>query len=159
MKYACLSSIVLFTVAASAAAQSRPSDPAIPPVQAPPALNDPGVVAVPAPGAPAATPAPADSDASPAARAAANSPGLPPEVQAAAEATELPVVTVRQDGSDTVEEYRKRGKLIFVRVLSASGPPKFYVDDPRLIPTSVMQQLSGPSGQVQPVYYKLFDWK
>jgi hypothetical protein len=94
-----------------------------------------------------------------AARAAANSPGLPPDVQAAANASELPVITVRQDGGDTVEEYRKKGKLYFVRVLSTNGPTKLYVDDPNVIPHDVMQQLSGPSGNVQPVYYKLLDWK
>jgi hypothetical protein len=89
----------------------------------------------------------------------AESPGLPDDVQAAAEAAELPVVTVRQEGADTVEEYRKRGKLYFVRVLSQSGPPKFYVDSPGTVPVNVMQQLSGPSGVVQPVYFKLADWK
>ena len=34
-----------------------------------------------------------------------------------------------------------------------------YVDSPNDVPHDVMQQLSGPSGVVQPVYYKLLDWK
>jgi hypothetical protein len=87
------------------------------------------------------------------------SPGLPADVQAAAEAAELPVVTVRQQGTDTVEEYRKRGKLMFVRVLTNEGPTRLYVDDRAAIPANIMQQISGPSGVVQPVYFKLADWK
>jgi hypothetical protein len=122
-----------------------PSDP-LPPVQAPPAMNDPGVKAsVPA------------SDAAKTA-AAQDEHRLPPEVQAAAEVAELPVVTVRQNGNQTVEEYRKKGKLLFVRVLEKQGPTRYYVDDPTVIPPNLMRQLSGPSGDVQPVYFKLADW-
>jgi len=86
------------------------------------------------------------------------SPGLPPEVQKAAEATELPVITVRQQGSERIEEYRKRGKLYFVRVIPPEGPPRYYVDHPTDIPPD-MRQLSAPSGVVQPVYFKLLEWK
>lgn len=86
------------------------------------------------------------------------SPGLPPEVQKAAEATELPVVTVRQEGNETIKEYRKHGVLYFVSVMSESGPAKYYVDNPSDIPKD-MRQLSAPSGVVQPVYYKLLEWK
>ena len=85
-------------------------------------------------------------------------PGLPADVQAEDNAAELPVVTVRQQGTDTVEEYRKHGKLFFVRVLSNNGPIRYYVDNPRDLPPT-MQQLSGTYGVVQPVYYKLFEWK
>jgi len=85
------------------------------------------------------------------------SPGLPPEVQKAAEATELPVVTVRQQGNERVEEYRKRGKLYFVRVIPPEGPPRYYVDQRTDVPPN-MAQLSAPSGVVQPVYYKLLEW-
>jgi hypothetical protein len=152
--------------AADRNATTTTSSDQIPPVQPPPNLDDKDPVTnVPTPQAVAKTvvdqsagkPATADTDAQ--TRAAATSPGLPPEVQAAAEASELPTITVRQSGGDTVEEYRKKGKLYFVRVLSSSGPTKLYVDSPNDIPHDVMQQLSGPSGQVQPVYYKLLDWK
>ena len=160
----------LLGVSASAMAQqssstTTTSSDQIPPVQAPPDIDDKDPVSnLPTPQAVAKSIVDesdgtnsANADAT--ARAAANSPGLPPDVQAAVNASELPVVTVRQDGSDTVEEYRKKGKLYFVRVLSSSGPTKLYVDDPSAIPSNVMSQLSGPSGQVQPVYYKLLDWK
>jgi hypothetical protein len=136
-------------------AQDHASD-SLPPVQAPPALNDPGTAPLPS-SVPNKAPTSAP-DVAPAPTPPAN-PGLPAEVQAAAEGAELPVITVRQQGSDTVEEYRKRGQLYFVRVLNKEGPTRFYVDDRTVIPANIMQQLSGPSGVVQPVYYKLGEWK
>jgi len=125
-------------------------------VQAPPALNDPGSAPLPS-SVPNKAPTSAP-EVVPAAPTAAN-PGLPAEVQAAANAAELPVITVRQQGSETVEEYRKRGQLYFVRVLTNEGPTRLYVDDRSAIPANIMQQLSGPSGVVQPVYFKLGEWK
>jgi len=86
-----------------------------------------------------------------------DAPPLPPEVQKAAEATELPVVTVRQNGNERIEEYRKKGVLYFVRVVPPEGPPRYYVDNPSNLPPDI-NQLSAPSGTVQPVYYKLVDW-
>ncbi len=160
-------------VAASANAQTAAdrnattttSSDQIPPVQPPPNIDDKDPVTnLPTPEAVAKTVvdqslgnSTVDTDAR--ARAAASSPGLPPDVQAAADASELPVITVRQDGGDTVEEYRKKGKLYFVRVLSSTGPTKLYVDDPNNVPHDMMQQLSGPSGQVQAVMYNILDWK
>jgi hypothetical protein len=143
---------VLIDAGGAAFAQGKPASDPLPPVQAPPAMNDPGVKQV------EPAPAPAASAAK-AAEKTQEQPTLPPEVQAAANVAELPVVTVRQNGNETVEEYRKKGKLLFVRVLEKQGPTKFYVDNPAVIPPNLMQQLSGPSGNVQPVYYKLADWK
>ena len=151
--------------AAERNATTTTSSDQLPPVQPPPDMDDKDPVTnVPTPQAVAKavvneSTATDSTNADAAARAAANSPGLPPDVQAAANASELPVITVRQDGGDTVEEYRKKGKLYFVRVLSTNGPTRLYVDSPNEIPHDVMQQLSGPSGTVQPVYYKLLDWK
>ena len=88
---------------------------------------------------------------------ALSAPPLPPDVQKAAEATELPVVTVRQNGNERIEEYRKKGVLYFVRVVPPEGPPRYYVDNPSNLPPDI-NQLSAPSGTVQPVYYKLMDW-
>ncbi len=161
-----MSTLFALAMTASANAQDKATiAPAIPAVQAPPALDDPGTpasktVALPTPEAQAkaAVIDTQDAAASPPAEKAPESPGLPADVQAAANAAELPVVTVRQQGTDTVEEYRKHGKLVFVRVLSNNGPIRYYVDNPRDLPPT-MQQLSGPSGVVQPVYYKLFEWK
>ncbi|MGH8040516.1 MAG: DUF2782 domain-containing protein [Rudaea sp.] len=149
MKFRYVLGIALLGLGNAAIAQGQPTSDPLPPVQAPPAINDPGVRAA----APAVTPAPASI------ANTVESPGLPADVQAAANAAELPVVTVRQNGNETVEEYRKKGKLLFVRVLNKEGPTRFYVDNPSTIPPSLMKQLSGPSGVVQPVYYKLADWK
>jgi len=88
---------------------------------------------------------------------ALDGPPLPPDVQKAADATELPVVTVRQNGNERIEEYRKKGVLYFVRVVPPEGPPRYYVDNPTNLPPDI-RQLSAPSGTVQPVYYKLLDW-
>jgi hypothetical protein len=152
MKSAGLLSLV-FTGACAIAFAQAPQDSSVPPVQAPPKISDPGV----APAAP--KPTPPTTSVQPAPAKPAQTPGLPADVQAAANAAELPVITVRHNGSETVEEYRKRGKLYFVRVLSNTGPTRFYVDNPAVIPPNIMKQLSGPSGQVQPVYYKLAEWK
>ena len=165
MKPVLLSILFAVSIATGAVAQDRASQDradsaanSIPPVQAPPALDDPdspGAVALPTPQAQAQS-AIADDQAAPA--KPAESPGLPAEVQAAANVAELPVVTVRQQGTDTVEEYRKHGQLVFVRVLTDRGPARYYVDNPANVPPS-MRELTGPSGVVQPVYYKLFEWK
>ncbi len=168
-----VASIMLALTASASAQQSAgqrnatttTSSDQLPPVQPPPDMDDKDPVTnVPTPEAVAKqvvdqSTATDTTNSDAVARAAANSPGLPPEIQAQVNASELPVITVRQDGGDTVEEYRKKGKLYFVRVLSTNGPTKLYVDNPNDVPHDVMQQLSGPSGQVQPVYYKLLDWK
>ncbi|HZP65575.1 MAG TPA: DUF2782 domain-containing protein [Rudaea sp.] len=152
--------VLVFALAGSASAQNRRTD-AVPPVQAPPTMEDPAgpapAVKLPTPEAEAQT-AVSDTPHETESKPVETEP-LPPEVQAAAEAAELPVITVRQRGADTVEEYRKHGKLYFVRVITTSGPPRFYVDSPQAVPPNIMQQLSGPSGVVQPVYFKLADWK
>ena len=169
-----ISTGLMAVISAQGSAQTRPNE-APPPVQAPPAMSDPGEVVLPTPQVEAASAlkeqrteertedgalltaheeAPIVSGKPP-----VDTHPLPPEVQRAAEASELPVITVRAQGAETVEEYRKHGKLYFVRVLSSSGPTKYYVDNPSAVPTSIMQQLSGPSGVVQPVYYNIADWK
>jgi hypothetical protein len=165
-------------IAAQAHAQSqKKTDDGLPPVQPPPAMDDPGT----APAKPvsnAKTVPLANSDAE--ARAAADeakrraaqpvtalppepekkfdSPGLPPEVQKAAEATELPVVTVRQEGNETITEYRKRGK-IFAQYFKSkdSGEEKWYVDPGYKgpMPPDLDAGMHGKPGAVQ---YKLFGW-
>jgi hypothetical protein len=168
-----------------ALAQSGKAD-KLPPVQPPPDMDAPG--ATPAPTAvksnqPVVPLANSDAEAAAAAEAeakasaerrkqlesgkftvtpppvkAGDSPGLPDDVQKAAEATELPVVTVRQNGNERVEEYRKKGVLYFVRVVPQEGPPRYYVDNTSAIPPD-LSPISGPSGVIKPVYYKLFEWK
>ena len=161
----------------------------LPPVQPPPDMDAPATKSAPASAAPVVPLANSDDEARAAAAAEAKasaeraralatptlpatpavpatlepgkpleSPGLPADVQRAAEATELPVITVRQNGNERVEEYRRKGILYFVRVVPPEGPPRYYVDNRSDIPPD-MRQLSAPSGHVEPVYFRLFEWK
>jgi uncharacterized protein DUF2782 len=171
---------------AAAAAQAQDPGPTLPPVQPPPDIDAAAATPAPMPAANAPVVPLANSDDEARAAAAAeakasaerakalasptisttsaepgkplDSPGLPPDVQKAAEATELPVVTVRQNGNERVEEYRKRGILYFVRVVPESGPTRLYVDRRTDVPPDI-RQLSAPSGHVEPVYFKLAEWK
>jgi len=177
--------ICTLALAAALPLAAQNSDDTLPPVQAPPDLDAPAAAPAPPSAANAVVPlANSDEEARAAAAAEAkasaerakalasptiattpaepgkplDSPGLPPDVQKAAEATELPVVTVRQNGNERVEEYRKRGVLYFVRVVPQTGPTRYYVDRRSDIPPD-MKQLSAPSGHVEPVYFKLAEWK
>lgn len=51
----------------------------------------------------------------------------PPPLPADVEDFE-PEVVIRQDGTDTVTEYRVRGKLYMIKVTPAYGPPYYLVD-------------------------------
>ena len=168
-------------IAAQVHAQGqKKTDDGLPPVQPPPAMDDPPV------STPQTKPAPsnaktvpiANSDAEARAEADAakrraaqpvtalppepekkfDSPGLPPEVQKAAEATELPVITVRQEGNETITEYRKRGK-IFAQYFKSkdSGQEKWYVDPAYKgpMPPDLDAGMHGKPGAVQ---YKVFGW-
>lgn len=189
MKRLLASALAIGFAAAAAAQSNPQSTSAaaLPPVQPPPDMDAPATQPPAAPTKGAAPVVPlANSDAEAAAAAAAEaqataerakvlnspnftqqqqpgkkaleSPGLPPDVQKASEATELPVVTVRQNGNERVEEYRKRGVLYFVRVVPQEGPPRYYVDRVSNVPQD-LSPIAGPSGVIQPVYFKLFEWK
>lgn len=140
-------------------AQSTPKHPPadVPP---PPGLDDPGVAtaAAPAQAEPAASAAATDEDASaplpkPDSRLVRDKASR----EAAAERARMAAseLTTRQQGADTVEEYRQNGRLWMVRIRPASGPEQtFYATDPsgRLIRDPNM-------GPVAPVYYTLYEWK
>lgn len=51
----------------------------------------------------------------------------PPPVLQSGEAIE-PEVTIRQEGKETIYEYRVNGQLTLVRVIPAFGPPYYFVD-------------------------------
>jgi hypothetical protein len=71
---------------------------------------------------------------------------------------ELPVVTVRKEGNDTVEEYRRNGKIFMVRIMPTDGPAHYYVDrtgNGRLD----RDPLDNAPGPISPVYFKIYDWK
>jgi hypothetical protein len=62
-------------------------------------------------------------------------------------------VTVRQQGDDTVEEYREGGKIYMVKVTPKHGAPYTIMadDDGKL-------QRDAKLGPVAPVYYKVYEW-
>ncbi len=169
----------LFAAQVHAQGQKKTDD-GLPPAQPPPAMDEPPPATTQAkPAANSAKTVPiANSDAE--AKAAAeearrraaqpvtalppepekkfDSPGLPPEVQKAAEATELPVVTVRQEGNETITEYRKRGKIFAQYIKSKdSSSEKWYVDPAYKgpMPPDLDAGMHGKPGAVQ---YKVFGW-
>lgn len=139
--------------------QSAPKHPPadIPP---PPGLDDPGVAtaAAPAQAEPAASAAATDEDAfaplpKPDSRLVRDKASREAVADRARMASSE--VTTRQQGTDTVEEYRQNGRLWMVRIRPASGPEQtFYATDPsgRLVRDPNM-------GPVAPVYYTLYEWK
>lgn len=52
----------------------------------------------------------------------------PPPFPAADAAEPVPVVTVRQSGNDTVEEYRVAGRVVAIRVTPSHGVPYILTD-------------------------------
>ncbi|MEO7067234.1 MAG: DUF2782 domain-containing protein [Rhodanobacter sp.] len=133
--------------AASAFAQSTAPAPVnVPP---PPGINDPGVQAV----TPAAKPAPASSS---------NQLNLkpqkmpsPPRDAAASDAKNAfaPDVSVRTEGENTIQEYRRSGRIYMVVVTPKHGIPHTYVTDPQ-------GRLVDEHGQkpIRPVMYKILEW-
>lgn len=64
-------------------------------------------------------------------------------------------VTKRQQGDDTVEEYRQNGRIWMIRIIPINGPIQTFVTNDgsgRL----VRDPREGP---VSPVYYSLYEWK
>lgn len=124
-----LSLAATLAVAAEKKADNPPPNPQALKAEPPPGIDDPGV-----------KPAPVDE------RTAAAKPGAP-----------LPkdtTVTVRQEGDDTIEEYRTGGKLSMIRISRKGGVPHEYLD------TDGDGKLEGnpKEGPVAPVYYKLYEW-
>jgi hypothetical protein len=163
-----------------ASAQNAKTTDGLPPLQPPPAMDDPGPQPATAPvstgNAKVVPLANSDAEAKEAVdeakrRAAQpvpiqapepekkfDSPGLPPEVQKAAEATQLPVVTVRQEGNETIEEYRSKGKIFAQHIISKeTGAKKWYVDPAYRgpVPPDLNAGMHGTQGTVQ---YKVFGW-
>lgn len=122
----------------------------------PPGMNDPGVVTKPDPAAAAsAAPAGGDETLQPAmpdtsaVRPLASRKPTPEQIIATSDS-----VTERQQGTDTVKEYRKNGLLQMVHIIPQNGPEQMYHDhngDGRLD----RDALDGP---VAPVYYSLYQW-
>ena len=138
-----------FLVGAAAAQQSRPAT-NVPP---PPGINDPGVK----PSSPAdpKTPPPASA---PAERPLQLTPQALPSMKdgdprLGRPADSVPDVSVRQDGDNSYQEYRRNGQVYMVVVTPKNGIPQTYMVDPQ-------GRLVDEHGQkpVKPVMYKVLEW-
>lgn len=147
MKTAALLAVASVLFAASVFAQTSPPAP-VPP---PPGINDPGVKAV-------APPAKSAAKASPAGSA---KPDLQPLTLPAMKSGDsrlgrdasVPDLQVRQEGDNSVQEYRHNGHVYMVVVTPKNGIQQTYIVDPQ-------GRLVDEHGQkpVGPAMYKLLEW-
>lgn len=80
---------------------------------------------------------------------------IPPKVQ---DEQIEPTVTIREEEGRLIEEYRMNGQVYMVKITPRGGIPYYYIDtdgDGRLELDSDSQALN----PVQPVYWKIKEWK
>ena len=149
MKPVALLVVLGVAVASNALAQSASQFPPAPP---PPGMNDPGVKAVAPP--PAPVQAPVAKSAQPSADTAApiSQSGSSSQQPRDARGEAPPQVTVRTQGDQTIQEYRRSGQLYMVVVTPKSGIPQTYLVDQKGAWTN---QTGEP---VKPVMYKVIEW-
>ncbi len=138
--------LILTLAAGCALAQSPPPTDTKRPALPPPAFEDKGVVTATQPSA-AATIEPEAPDTRPVREKAAREQDME-SIRARSE------LTTRQEGADTVEEYREKGQLRMIRILSENGPDRIYIDrdsDGRL-------ERDPGDGPVSPVYFTIYEW-
>ncbi len=148
MKPVALLVVLGVAVASNALAQSN----GFPPAPPPPGMNDPGVKTVPQQPAPA--PAPASKSSAPTADTSAPMSQSPSSAQPPRDARgdAPPQVSVRKQGDNTVQEYRRSGQLYMVVVTSKAGISQTYMVDQKGAWTN---QAGEP---VKPVMYKVMEW-
>ena len=140
--------------------QAAPSKAEAPP---PPGINDPGVTTQGAAATPqqGAAPAAASSDNAadplsqvpkPDTRIARSKADRDPNVAQRIAASEH---TTRQQGGDTVDEYRQNGKVWMIHIVPQGGGP-----DETFMDTNGNGRLTRDpqQGPVSPVYFSLYDW-
>lgn len=146
--------LIALLVVGTAAAQAQPprQDAPKPPEKTglpPPAIDDKGVSA-----ASASDEGGAIELAMPDTRPVRDKASRSRDDQIASIRSQSDAVTRRQEGDDTVEEYRERGRLRMIRIVPRSGPEQYYLDsnnDGRL----ERDPLDGP---VAPVYFTIYRW-
>jgi len=129
----------------------------------PPGIDDPGVPTD-------AADTPAVQDEAPAANAQADEDPLAPlakpdarlvrdkasrESAATRQRMAASDITRRQQGDDTVEEYREKGRVWMIRIVRPEGPTQTFLANDgsgRLV-------RDPDEGPVSPVYYTLYEWK
>ena len=82
-------------------------------------------------------------------------PPLPPKIQ---DEQIEPTVTIREEEDRRIEEYSLNGKVYMVKVTPAKGPPFYYVDTDG-DGTLELDERSRALNPVQPVQWKIAEWK
>ena len=80
---------------------------------------------------------------------------IPPKIQ---DEQVEPTVTIREEEGRRIEEYRLNGQVYMVKVTPEGGVPYYYMDndgDGRL----ELDTTRGIPDPVQPVYWKIKEWK
>ena len=80
---------------------------------------------------------------------------IPPKIQ---DEQIEPTVTIREEEERTIEEYRFNGQVYMVKITPKGGIPYYYIDadgDGKLELDMDKQALN----PVQPVYWKIKEWK
>ena len=112
----------------------------------PPGINDPGVTTAPMDAADSVQPSMPDTR--PVREKSAREADMASAIRDRAE------MTRRQEGDDTVEEYREKGILRMIRIVPPYGPVRTYMDqnqDGRL-------DRDPGNGPVSPVYFTIYEW-
>ena len=153
-------SAMLLPWAGLALAQSQKSPTRVEPPP-PPSLDDKGIYATPDPANDNVAAAEAAAQVLPDATQAPDKPDTrlvrdkPAREQAAVkERVAASQLTVRQEGNDTVEEYRENGKVWMIRIIPADGPNRVFMDN-----TGTGRLTRDPKlGPIDPVYYTVYEW-
>lgn len=132
--------LVLFAVLLFFPALAIANDVSEPPSAPPPGMDEPGI-------APAQDSALTPPDTRPVRDKATR--------DAAQAKSDEAAVTVRQQGDDTVEEYRENGRVWMIRIVPKNGPTQTFMD------TTGSGRLTRDSkeGPIAPVYFTLYEWE
>ncbi len=63
-------------------------------------------------------------------------------------------VNRRQEGNDTIEEYREKGRLRMLRIIPRTGPEQIYLDNNG----NGRLERDPSDGPVSPVYFTIYQW-
>ncbi|MBL0162658.1 MAG: DUF2782 domain-containing protein [Xanthomonadales bacterium] len=141
---------LLVAVAAASCPLGAFAGPPLPSAPPPPGIDEKGVEANSAPVAEDASMKPAMPDTRLVRdKASRSKDGSAAQIEASSDS-----VTERKEGSDTVREYRQKGKLRMIRIVPQNGPTHTYYDgngDGRLD----KDPMEGP---VAPVYFTIYEW-
>lgn len=74
--------------------------------------------------------------------------------RAEAIASDSDSVTQRQEGGDSIREYRRNGKLRMIRIKPAKGPEQIYFDQNG----DGLLDRDPLDGPVAPVYFTIYEW-